>query len=199
MATIEAPAPTVHERVRPEWLENIGGQLLALVAALVIALLLGSVIILAYGESPVAVYGAILTFSFGSRDGFGYVISIATPLIFSALAVAVCFKGGMFNIGVEGQYLVGMVAAAWAALKLDFLPGPLLMWVTIAFGMLGAVAFASVPAVLKVKTGAHEVVTTIMMNGIAISFVAWAINGPLHFTQQLAGFNINLRTDLFKA
>ena len=134
-----------------------------------------------------------------SRDGFGYVISIATPLIFSALAVAVCFKGGMFNIGVEGQYLVGMVAAAWAALKLDFLPGPLLMWVTIAFGMLGAVAFASVPAVLKVKTGAHEVVTTIMMNGIAISFVAWAINGPLHFTQQLAGFNINLRTDLFKA
>ena len=115
MATIEAPAPTVHERVRPEWLENIGGQLLALVAALVIALLLGSVIILAYGESPAAVYGAILTFSFGSRDGFGYVISIATPLIFSALAVAVCFKGGMFNIGVEGQYLVGMVAAAWAA------------------------------------------------------------------------------------
>ena len=78
MATIDAPAPTAHERVRPEWLENIGGQLLALVAALVIALLLGSVIILAYGESPVAVYGAILTFSFGSRDGFGYVISIAT-------------------------------------------------------------------------------------------------------------------------
>jgi simple sugar transport system permease protein len=169
------------------------------VAALVLALLLGSLIILAYGESPAVVYGAILTFSFGSRDGFGYVISIATPLIFSALAVAVCFKGGMFNIGVEGQYLVGMVAAAWAALKLDFLPGPLLMWVTILFGMLGAVAFALVPAVLKVRTGAHEVVTTIMMNGIAISLVAWVINGPLHFTQQLAGFNINLRTDPFKA
>ena len=51
-------------------------------------------------------------------------LAIATPLIFSALAVAVCFKGGMFNIGVEGQYLVGMVTAAWAALSLDFLPGP---------------------------------------------------------------------------
>ena len=199
MATIEAPVPTTRERVRPEWLENIGGQLLALVAALVIALLLGSFIILAYGESPAVVYGAILRFSFGSKDGFGYVISIATPLIFSALAVAVCFKGGMFNIGVEGQYLVGMVVAAWAALKLDFLPGPLLMWVTILFGMLGAVAFALVPAVLKVKTGAHEVVTTIMMNGIAISLVAWAINGPLHFTQKLGAFNINLRTDPFNA
>ena len=54
-------------------------------------------------------------------------LAIATPLIFSALAVAVCFKGGMFNIGVEGQYFVGMVTAAWAALELDFLPGFLLV------------------------------------------------------------------------
>ena len=72
------------------------------------------------------VYGAILKFSLGSLDGFGYVLAIATPLIFSALAVAVCFKGGMFNIGVEGQYFVGMVTAAWAATTLTFLPGPLL-------------------------------------------------------------------------
>ena len=200
MATVAAPAPDAErERARPEWLENIGGQLLALVAALVIALLLGSLIILAYGESPATVYGAIIRFSFGSKAGIGYVLSGATPLIFSALAVAVCFKGGMFNIGVEGQYLVGMLTAAWAALKLDFLPGPTLMFATIAFGMLGAMAFAYVPAILKVKTGAHEVVTTIMMNGIAVSLVAWAINGPLHFTQQFEGFNINLRTDPFRA
>ena len=52
----------------------------------------------------------------------------ATPLIFSALAVAVCFKAGMFNIGVEGQYIVGMVVGAWSAVTLDFMPGPLLMF-----------------------------------------------------------------------
>jgi general nucleoside transport system permease protein len=197
MAT--AGAAVAPQRDRPEWLENLGGQLLALAAAMVIALLLGSLIIIAYGESPGTVYGAIFKFSFRSTDGFGYVLAGATPLIFSALAVAVCFKGGMFNIGVEGQYIVGMMTASWAALKLDFLPGPLLMWVAIAFGMLGGIAWALIPAILKVKTGAHEVVTTIMLNGIAVSLVAWAINGPIRFTQTEGVHNVNLRTDPFKA
>lgn len=199
MAATGFSMPTDVERERPEWVENLAGQALALIVALLIALLLGSLIIFAYGESPATVYGAIFHFGFGSKDGFGYVLTEATPLIFSALAVAVCFKGGMFNIGVEGQYLVGMVTASWAALKLDFLPGPLLMWTAILFGMLGGIAFALVPAILKVKTGAHEVVTTIMMNGIAVSLVAWAINGPLKFTTQEGVHNVNLRTDPFRA
>jgi ABC-type uncharacterized transport system permease subunit len=198
VAATPVAAPGMRFRERPEWLENLGGQVLALLVALVIALLLGSLIIVGYGESPATVYGAIFHYGFGTRDGFGYVLTEATPLIFSALAVAVCFKGGMFNIGVEGQYLVGMVTASWAALKLDFLPGPLLMWTAIAFGMLGGIAWALVPAILKVRTGAHEVVTTIMMNGIAISFVAWAINGPLKYTQQVGFHTPNLRTDLFR-
>jgi ABC-type uncharacterized transport system permease subunit len=199
VATTPLAAPQVGSRERPEWIDNLAGQLLALVIALVIALLLGSVIIIAYGESPATVYRAIFHYGFGTKDGFGYVLTEATPLIFSALAVAVCFKGGMFNIGVEGQYLVGMVTASWAALKLDFLPGPLLMWAAIAFGMLGGIVWAAIPGILKVRTGAHEVVTTIMMNGIAVSLVAWAINGPLKYTQQ-AGFHTpNLRTDAFRA
>jgi general nucleoside transport system permease protein len=199
VATAPLTAPRLRTRERAEWIDNLAGQLLALVVALVIALLLGSVIIVAYGESPGTVYGAIFHYGFGTKDGFGYVLTEATPLIFSALAVAVCFKGGMFNIGVEGQYLVGMVTASWAALKLDFLPGPLLMWTVIVFGILGGIIWALIPAVLKVRTGAHEVVTTIMMNGIAVSFVAWAINGPLKYTQQ-AGFRTpNLRTDAFRA
>lgn len=197
MAATQASVPTDVPRERPEWLENLAGQAVALVVALLIALLLGSLIILAYGESPATVYGAIFRFGFGSKDGFGYVLTEATPLIFSALAVAVCFKGGMFNIGVEGQYLVGMVTASWAALNLDFLPGPLLMFVVIVFGMLGGIVFALVPAILKVKTGAHEVVTTIMMNGIAVSLVAWALAGPLKFTTEAGGHTPNLRSDPF--
>ena len=104
-------------------------------------------------------------------------------MIFSALAVAVCFKAGLFNIGVEGQYLIGMVTATWAALKLDFLPGPMLVIAVLVFAMLGGMFFAGIAGVLKVKTGAHEVVTTIMLNGIAVSFLAWALNGPLKFTE----------------
>ena len=202
MATAMRRTPAAAAPRRPEWLELLGGELLALAAALVIALILGSLIILGYGESPALVYTSILRFSFGSREGIGYVLANATPLIFSALAVAVCFKAGMFNIGVEGQFIVAMLVGAWAAVALDFMPGPLLMFTIIVFSMLGGVLWAAVPGILKVRTGAHEVVTTIMMNGIAGSLVAWAVNGPLKFKQVEGagvGFNINSRTETFDA
>lgn len=197
MATGQESAPVVAPRIRSEWLERLGGQSLALLGSLAIALSVGSILIIAYGESPVAVYGAILRFSVGSLDGFGYVLAIATPLIFSALAVAVCFKGGMFNIGVEGQYLVGMVTGAWAAVSLDFLPGPVHVVVVMIAAMLGGMVWAAVPGLLKVKTGAHEVVTTIMLNGIAVSLLAWAIRSPLRFSAGPTGQNVDIRTDNF--
>jgi len=197
MAAGTAMAPGSVTRARPAWLSGLGGQLVALLVALAIAFSIGALLILAYGENPIDVYRAILQGSVGTVDGFGYVLSIATPLIFSALAVAICFKGGLFNIGVEGQYLVAMVTAAWAALKLDFLPGPLLVTAVLIAAMLGGMAWAAIPAILKVKTGAHEVVTTIMLNGIAVSLLAWAINFPLKFTNAPPGQNVDLRTDQF--
>jgi general nucleoside transport system permease protein len=196
MAT-DGMASPIAVRSRPAWIEGLVGQLLALLASLAIAVLAGSLLIVAYGENPLEVYSSILDASMGSADGIGYVLAIATPLIFSALAVAVCFKGGMFNIGVEGQYLVAMVTAAWAEIELGFLPGPILVVVVLIAAMLGGMVWAAVPGILKVKTGAHEVVTTIMMNGIAVSLVAWAINFPLKFSNAPAGQNVDLRTDQF--
>jgi simple sugar transport system permease protein len=183
--------------VRSDRLERIVGQALALLLSLLIALGLGSILIIAYGESPATVYSKMFKGSLGTADGLGYVLAIATPLIFSALAVAVCFKGGMFNIGVEGQYYVGMVTAAWAALSLDFLPPVLMVPAIMIAAMLGGMAWAAIAGVLKVKTGAHEVVTTIMLNQIAISLLAWAINFPLKFKEAPPGQNVDLRTDLF--
>lgn len=188
------PAP----RALPPWLESAVGQGLALLAAFAIAIGVGSLIIILYGESPLAVYGAMLSFAFKDVTSIGTVISIATPLIFAALAVSVCFKGGLFNIGVEGQFLVGMVTASWAALTFDFLPGLLHLAVVLLFACVGGMVYAAVPGILKVKTGAHEVVTTIMMNGIAVSIVAYALNGPLKFTKAPPGQNVDLRTDIFE-
>ena len=196
MATDGVAAP-IAMRSRPAWIEGLVGQLLALLASLAIAVLAGSLLIVAYGANPLEVYSSILDASMGSADGIGYVLAIATPLIFAALAVAVCFKGGLFNIGVEGQYLVAMVTAAWAELSLGFLPGPILVVAVLIAAMLGGMIWAAVPGILKVKTGAHEVVTTIMMNGIAVSLVAWAINFPLKFTEAPEGQNVDLRTDQF--
>jgi ABC-type uncharacterized transport system permease subunit len=189
--------PTSLSRARPPWLEGLVGQILALLTSLGIAVLIGSVLIVAYGETPIGVYSSILEASLGTVDGIGYVLAIATQLIFSALAVAVCFKGGLFNIGIEGQYLVAMVTAAWAALELGFLPGPLLVTAVLAAAMLGGMVWAAIPAILKVKTGAHEVVTTIMLNGIAVSLLAWAINFPLRVSERPGGQNVDLRTDQF--
>ena len=190
------PSASIAASVRRERSAELGLRVLAFVVALVIALGLGSLIILGYHESPLAVYSAVVKFSFGSLDGFSRMLVIATPLIFSALAVSVCYKAGMFNIGVEGQYLVAMVIASIAALNFGFL-GPLQFPVVLIFAMAGGMAFAAIPAVLKVKTGAHEVVTTIMLNGVAGSLVAWALVGPLHFNDASGAANINLRTDLF--
>ncbi len=197
MATEGMAAPAAAARSRPAWLEGLVGQLLALLASLAIALFFGSVLIVAYGESPIEVYSSILDQSLGSTDGIGYVLAIATPLIFSALAVAVCFKGGLFNIGVEGQYLVAMVTAAWAEIELGFLPGPILVPTVLIAAMLGGMVWAAIPGILKVKTGAHEVVTTIMLNGIAVSLLAWALNFPLKIAERPGGQNVDLRTDQF--
>ena len=184
-------------RARPAWIEPVIGQLLALVVAFLIAVALGAVIIVLYGESPLTVYGAMLRFAFKDPTSIGTVLSIATPLIFSALAVAVCFKAGLFNIGVEGQFLVAMVTASWAALFLDFLPGIVHMAAVLMFAMLGGMLYAAVPGILKVTTGAHEVVTTIMLNGIALSIVSYALNGPLKYRNAPPGQNVDLRTDIF--
>jgi ABC-type uncharacterized transport system permease subunit len=171
-------------------------QGIALLVALSVALLAGSLIALGYGANPLGVYGAILRFGFEDVSAIAAVFSTATPLIFSALALAVCFKAGLFNIGVEGQYLFAMVIASGAALGLDFLPGYLHLFAVLVAAMVGGMLFAAVPAVLKVKTGAHEVVTTIMMNGIAISFVAWALTGPLK-ADLPGGTNADLRSEIF--
>jgi general nucleoside transport system permease protein len=181
---------------RPPWVDALIGRALALLGAFAVAGLIGSILILLYNESPLQVYETVWRFATARPQDFAQVLEYATPLIFSGLAVAVAFKAGMFNIGTEGQYIVGMMTASAAALGLDFLPGPILLPVVIGAAVLGGMAWASVPAVLKVRTGAHEVVTTIMMNGIAISLVAWVILHPLRSSDQ--GL-VDLRTDFFSA
>lgn len=196
MATDAATLPTAP--ARSPFVDAAIVQGTALLVALCVALLAGSIIALGYGANPLGVYAAILRFGFEDLSAIAAVLATATPLIFSALALAVCFKAGLFNIGVEGQYLFAMVIASGAALGLDFLPGPLHLLSVLLAAMAGGMLFAAVPGVLKVKTGAHEVVTTIMMNGIAISFVAWALTGPLK-ADLPGGTNADLRSEIFPA
>ena len=190
MAQAAAPSPTAG----PRWRDLFVGQVFALAGAFAVAGLIGAVIILAYRENPLDVYVTVWRFSTARPQDFAQVLENATPLIFSGLSVAVAFKAGLFNIGTEGQYIVGMMTAAAVATGLETLPAVVLLPLVVAAAVLGAVAWALVPAVLKVKTGAHEVVTTIMMNGIAISLVGWAVLHPLRSVDREL---VDLRTDIF--
>jgi ABC-type uncharacterized transport system permease subunit len=194
MSTASEAAPAGTRRTRPPWLELLGGQVVALLAAFAFAALVASIIILAYGESPWIAFVTVWNFSTARPQDFARVLENATPLIFSGLAVAVAFKAGLFNIGVEGQYIVGMAGAAATATGLSGLPAIALLPLVVLGAVLAAMLWAAIPAVLKVRTGAHEVVTTIMMNGIAISLVAWLILNPLRSSDRQL---VDLRTDVF--
>ena len=181
------------KRTLPPWWDAVTGRALALVGAFAFAAIIGSIIIVAYGEDPVNIYRTIWVFSTSEFSDIARVLEIATPLIFSGLATAVAFKAGMFNIGVEGQYIVAMAAGAAVATSVEG-PAFILLPLIVIGAMLAGMLWAFIPAILKVKTGAHEVVTTIMLNGIAISLVAWLLRNFLKTSEQ--GL-IDLRTDLF--
>lgn len=105
----------------------------------------------------------------------------STPYIFAGLAVAVGFRAGLFNIGVEGQLYIGAITAVWAGIALKGLPAIIHIPLALLAGAAGGALWASIPAILKAKTGAHEVINTIMMNYIAFRLSEWLLSdkGPL--------------------
>ncbi len=99
----------------------------------------------------------------------------ATPLIFTGLAVAVAFRSGVFNIGVEGQFILGAFGATAAALVMRDAPAPVILVVAVLVGMLSGALWGFIPGILKARTGAHEVITTIMLNYVAAQIVLFGL------------------------
>jgi simple sugar transport system permease protein len=147
------------------------------ICAILLAFAAGSVVILLVGENPLAAYWALLRGMFGSWDRVAASLGRSTPFIGAALAVAFAFRAGLFNIGVEGQLLVGATAAAWVGTwdAVGDLPGLFAVLVVLLAGVVGGGLYGAVPGVLKARTGAHEVITTIMLNSIAVLYVRWMV------------------------
>ncbi|MGM0431783.1 MAG: ABC transporter permease [Spirochaetota bacterium] len=141
-------------------LKSAGKRLTIPLLGLLLALIIGMIIMLITGFNPIESYRAL--FYGGLIRNWSVSVLNATPLIFTGLSVAFAFQAGLFNIGAEGQYYIGAMAATFLGLTLDL---PLLVTVVLIF-ILGGAASAAwnfVPALLKVKTGAHEVITTMML------------------------------------
>ncbi len=145
--------------------------------AIFTALAIGAVIIVATGADVLAAYGGLFMGAIGTPRSIAYTLVEATPYIFGGLAVLVGFRGGLFNIGVEGQIAVGSMCAAIVGAFVD-LPFGLHALVAFAAGALGGAVWGAIPGWLRARTGAHEVITTIMFNYIAIRATDYLIKVP---------------------
>jgi ABC-type uncharacterized transport system permease subunit len=148
------------------------GQALIPVAA---GLIVGAIVLAATGWDPLSVYRLLLREAFGSGERFQATLAAATPLLFAGLATAVAFRAGVFNVGVEGSFVLGGLAGAWLGAALD-VTGWLLIPICLAFGALAGALWSLPPALLRAELGVDEVVTTLMLNFVALSLASWIVN-----------------------
>jgi ABC-type uncharacterized transport system permease subunit len=148
------------------------------VLAIATAFLVGALVLIATGYSPIDVYAAMVMGSFGDVYGIGQTLTQATPIIFTALAFLFSFKCGLFNIGAEGQLIIGGFAAAIVGISFSGLPAPLHILLALLAGALAGGAWGFLPAYLKAKFGAHEVITTMMFSYIATYLTSYLVNYP---------------------
>jgi simple sugar transport system permease protein len=142
--------------------------------------MVGAVMLVLGGYDPAVAATELVRGAAGSVDAFLSVTLVrAVPLLLTGLAVALAFRAGVWNIGAEGQLYAGALVAAWIGLSGDLIPAPLLMPAVLIGAALGGAAWAWLPAFLKLRRGVGEVITTLLLNFVAIKLVTWMVRGPL--------------------
>ncbi len=149
------------------------------VFATLAALLVGAFMLLALGANPFVAYGALLEGAFGSVNSIADTLVRATPLLFVGLGICIAFRGGVTNIGGEGQFVAGALCATLVGLS--FPDGPALLIVPLALltGALGGAVWGGIPGLLKAHFNVNEILSTIMMNQIAVQGMNFLLIGPL--------------------
>lgn len=150
--------------------------------AVVTALVIGILLIMLTGSSfaqALEAYGALLQGSVGSVKAISETLTAATPLILAGLSVAIAFRAGLFNIGGEGQMLVGGMCAVFIGFSITGLPIYVHLPLALLAGFIGGAIWGFIPGILKAKTGAHEVIVTIMLNYIALRLVDFFLKTEL--------------------
>ncbi len=153
-------------------------QMLLRLAAFVLALCAGGLFLLVLGNNPFAIYGTILSGAFRSEMAIQATIKLMIPLLIASLGVMLAFKMKFWNIGGEGQLIMGGVFASYFALFHADWPGFILFPVMFIAGIIGGGIWALIPAFFKVKFGTNETLFTLMLNYIALYLVSWLQEGP---------------------
>ncbi len=169
----------ISKRKNPSGLAVITVSFLALLGAFIVA----SIVFWAYGANPIQAYKALFSGAFGGLYEISETVRRATPLLLAGIGLVIAFKAKFWNIGAEGQLLLGAIAASWVAL-FSPVPRPLMIPAMFFFGFLAGAAWGLIPAFLKSKLGINDVITTLMMNYIAINLVLFLVQGPWKGEQQ---------------
>ena len=156
----------------PRWADLV----LLPAVCLAVALLAAAGVVALVGQNPVEVIRVLVDGAFGSQRGLSYTLYYATTFVFTGLAVAVASHGGLFNIGGEGQAIMGGLGTGLAALWLSsILPAWAMLPIMLLAGALFGLVWAAVPAYLQAYRGSHVVITTIMFNFIASSVLVYLL------------------------
>ncbi len=161
--------------VDPSIARRVGVPLLSVLLALVA----GGAIMLLAGENPVTVYRAMFTGAFGSRYAFSETLVKTIPLLLTGLGVGVAFRMQLWNIGAEGQLYLGAIGATWVALyALPEAQAGVVIPAMMVAGLAGGALWAAGPAALRARLGVNEIITTLMLNYVAILLAEWLVHDP---------------------
>ena len=169
--------PRISVQKRREPLTSKQGFMLML-SAIAVGIILGGLLFSLVGVSPLYAYGKILQGSFGSPQGWKEIGRKCIPLMMAGVGLVIAFKAVFWNIGAEGQMLVGAVGATWIALSFKQAPAWVLLPSMFGCGLALGAAFCVIPAILRSKFNVNEVITTLMLNYVAMQLVSYLIDGP---------------------
>lgn len=162
----------------------------------VVAFLLFGIILLISGKDPIQSYRDIFSSTLGSTYGFSEVIVVMTPLLLTALAVALPSRIGMINVGGEGQLYMGACFATWGALTFSYFPAWILLPLMVFLGMIGGGLWAYIPGYLRAKGLVNETISTLLLNAVAPMIVSFFVFGFWHSpmdTNKTANFSASAR------
>jgi general nucleoside transport system permease protein len=149
------------------------------IVSVLLALLIGGVVIQFIGVSPLTAYQALFRGALGSTNAISETLIKMVPLIFTGLSYAIAYKAGLINIGAEGQLYIGAIMATLAGTGFQGLPMILHLPLTLAAGFLGGGMWGLFVGWLKVRFGANEIITTVMLNYVAVFMVSFLVTGPM--------------------